>query len=40
MTAYVIRRLLQGIFVVFIVSFVTFFIIQAGPGDPNEQMLG
>lgn len=40
MTAYVIRRLLQGIFVVFIVSFVTFFIIQAGPGDPIEQMLG
>ncbi|MGH9176273.1 MAG: ABC transporter permease [Vicinamibacterales bacterium] len=39
MTAYVIRRLLQGIFVVFVVSIVTFFIIQAGPGDPIEQML-
>src|SRR5688572_27403748 len=40
MTAYVIRRLLQGFFVVFVVSVVTFFIIQAGPGDPIEQMLG
>ncbi|MEX1158459.1 MAG: ABC transporter permease [Thermomicrobiales bacterium] len=40
MAAYVIRRLLQGFFVVFIVSVVTFFIIQAGPGDPIEQMLG
>jgi peptide/nickel transport system permease protein len=40
MTAYVIRRLLQGIFVVVVVSLVTFFILQAGPGDPIEAMLG
>ncbi len=40
MLAYVIRRLLQGVFVVFLVSLLTFFILQASPGDPIEQMLG
>lgn len=40
MLAYIIRRLLQGIFVIFIVSLLTFFILQASPADPIEQMLG
>lgn len=40
MGAYIVRRLLQGAIVVFIVSLITFFTLQAAPGDPIEQMLG
>lgn len=40
MTAYVIRRVLQGVVVMFIISFLTFAILQAAPGDPIEVMLG
>jgi peptide/nickel transport system permease protein len=34
MISYVIRRLLQGVLVLFIVSLVTFFLIHAAPGGP------
>lgn len=40
MLTYIIRRLLQGIVVLFIVSFFSFAILQAAPGDPIELMLG
>lgn len=40
MIGYVIRRLLQGIIVIFLITFVTFTVLQAAPGDPIELMLG
>lgn len=40
MYRYVVQRLLQGIVVVFLVSFATFSILQLAPGDPVETMLG
>jgi len=40
MIGYVIRRLFQGIIVVFLITFVTFTVLQAAPGDPIELMLG
>lgn len=40
MFAYITRRLLQGIVVIFLISFFTFAILQAAPGDPVELMLG
>lgn len=40
MFAYVIRRLLQGGVVLFLVTFITFGLLQAAPGDPLEMMLG
>lgn len=40
MYIYVIQRLLQGIIVMFLVSILTFGILQAAPGDPVETMLG
>jgi peptide/nickel transport system permease protein len=40
MLTYIIRRVLQGIVVLFIVSFLSFAILQAAPGDPIELMLG
>jgi peptide/nickel transport system permease protein len=40
MVAYVIRRLLQGIVVLLLITFVAFAILQAAPGDPVELMLG
>lgn len=40
MLAYVIRRLLQGFVVMLLITFITFIILQAAPGDPIEIMLG
>lgn len=40
MVTYIIRRLLQGLVVLFLVSFFSFAILQAAPGDPIELMLG
>lgn len=34
MFAYVVRRIIQGIFVLFLVSIVTFFLIHSAPGGP------
>lgn len=40
MASYLIRRLLQGVVVVFIITFFAFAILQAAPGDPIDLMLG
>ena len=40
MFAYIMRRVLQGLVVIFIISFFSFCILQAAPGDPVELMLG
>ncbi len=40
MTSYIIRRLIQTIIVIFIVSFLSFSLIQFMPGDPAASMLG
>lgn len=40
MLAYVTRRLLQGVVVLFLITFITFVLLQAAPGDPIEIMLG
>ena len=40
MLAYIVRRLIQTIFVIFIVSFIAFMIIHLIPGDPIITMLG
>ncbi|MCO5176482.1 MAG: ABC transporter permease [Thermomicrobiales bacterium] len=40
MVSYIIRRLLQGVVVVFIITFFAFAILQAAPGDPIDLMLG
>lgn len=36
MTAYIIRRLLQGVVVLFLISVVTFFLINLAPGGPSS----
>lgn len=36
MTVYVARRLLQGVFVLFLVSLLTFFLIHLAPGGPSS----
>ena len=40
MLAYLIQRLLQGVVVIFIVSVLTFFLMQAAPGSPRDLMIG
>jgi peptide/nickel transport system permease protein len=40
MLAYMIRRVLQGILVIFLVSIVTFAILQMAPGSPIDVMVG
>lgn len=40
MVAYLIRRLLQGVVVLFLITLLSFAILQAAPGDPIELMLG
>ena len=40
MIAYIIRRLLQGVVVLFLITLLSFAILQAAPGDPIELMLG
>jgi peptide/nickel transport system permease protein len=40
LTSYIIRRLIQTIIVVFIVSFISFSLVQVMPGDPAASMLG
>lgn len=40
MTAYIIRRLLQGIVVLALVSFLTFLVMYFSPGDPARLMVG
>jgi ABC-type dipeptide/oligopeptide/nickel transport system permease component len=40
MVAYLIQRLLQGVVVIFIVSILTFAIMQAAPGSPRDLMVG
>lgn len=36
MTLFVARRLLQGVFVLFLVSLLTFFLIHLAPGGPSS----
>jgi peptide/nickel transport system permease protein len=38
--AYLVQRLLQGVIVIFIVSLLTFAVMQAAPGDPVDLMVG
>lgn len=40
MLAYLIRRVLQGIFVIFLVSITTFGILQMAPGSPVDTLIG
>ncbi|MDQ3168026.1 MAG: ABC transporter permease [Chloroflexota bacterium] len=40
MLAYVIQRVLQGIVVIFLVSFATFAILQLAPGSPVDILIG
>lgn len=40
MIAYLIRRLLQGVVVLFLITLISFAVLQAAPGDPIELMLG
>ncbi|MGI8963653.1 MAG: ABC transporter permease [Thermomicrobiales bacterium] len=40
MTTYIIKRLLQGVFVLFLVSLLTFFVMYFMPGDPARNMVG
>ncbi len=40
MLIYVIRRLLQGLIVIVLISFVTFGILQLAPGSPIDVMMG
>ena len=40
MAAYLINRLVQGIFVLFLVSLLTFFVMYFMPGDPARTMVG
>ena len=39
MTAYLLRRLLQGIAIAFVVATFTFLLIHAAPGDPFARLL-
>lgn len=40
MVAYLIKRLLQGVLVLFLVSLLTFFVMYFMPGDPARTMVG
>jgi peptide/nickel transport system permease protein len=40
MAAYLVKRLLQGVFVLFLVSLLTFFVMYFMPGDPARSMVG
>ncbi len=40
MTSYIIKRLLQGVLVLFLVSLLTFFVMYFMPGDPARNMVG
>src|SRR5665647_682787 len=40
MATFIVRRLLQTIIVIFIVSFITFSLLHILPGDPAQIMLG
>lgn len=40
MTGYIIRRLIQTVIVIIIVSLISFLLVQAMPGDPAASMLG
>ena len=40
MVLYIIRRLLQGLLIVFLVSLITFIIMRLLPGDPVQLLLG
>ncbi len=40
MVAFIVQRLLQGVVVIFLVSFVTFGILQMAPGSPVDTMIG
>lgn len=40
MAAYLVKRLLQGVFVLFLTSLLTFFVIFFMPGDPARAMVG
>jgi peptide/nickel transport system permease protein len=40
MTTYIVKRLLQGVLVLFLVSLLTFFVMYFMPGDPARNMVG
>ncbi|MDQ4044575.1 MAG: ABC transporter permease, partial [Chloroflexota bacterium] len=40
MLAYLVQRVLQGLLVIFLVSLLTFFVMQAAPGDPVRLLVG
>src|SRR5690606_3192915 len=40
MISYIIQRLLQGVVVLFLVTFFTFALMQLAPGDPIDLMVG
>jgi peptide/nickel transport system permease protein len=40
MVGFIVQRLLQGVVVIFLVSFVTFGILQLAPGSPVDTMIG
>jgi peptide/nickel transport system permease protein len=40
MVAFIVQRLLQGLVVIFLVSFVTFGLLQLAPGSPVDTMIG
>ena len=40
MTEYLIRRLLQSVLVLFLISILTFTMIHAAPGGPTQMFLG
>jgi peptide/nickel transport system permease protein len=40
MVAFIVQRLLQGLVVIFLVSFVTFGMLQLAPGSPVDTMIG
>lgn len=40
MFAYMVQRIVQGVFVLFLVTLLTFGIMQAAPGDPIDLMVG
>lgn len=40
MFAYIVKRLIQGVIVLFFVTLLTFFVMYFMPGDPARQMVG
>jgi ABC-type dipeptide/oligopeptide/nickel transport system permease component len=40
MAAYIVKRLIQGVIVLFFVTLLTFFVMYFMPGDPARQMVG